>query len=76
MTRNRIFPAGTAILISVAGVHFNPEYYPNPWKFDPENFSPEAMENRPKLAFMPFSVGARNCIGILDQSILINMLIK
>ncbi|XP_065208541.1 cytochrome P450 4C1-like [Planococcus citri] len=60
---DRIFPAGTVILIPIAAVHFDPEYYPNPWEFNPQNFSPEVIANRPKHAFIPFSAGARNCIG-------------
>ncbi|XP_065208543.1 cytochrome P450 4C1-like [Planococcus citri] len=59
----RVFPAGTVILIPIAAVHFDPKYYPNPWQFNPENFSSEAVENRPKHTFIPFSAGARNCIG-------------
>lgn len=60
---DRIFPAGTAIMIPIAAVHFDPEYYPNPWEFNPQNFSPEKVESRPKHAYIPFSAGARNCIG-------------
>lgn len=68
---DRIFPAGTAVMVSIGAVHFNPEYYPDPWKFNPDNFSPEAVQNRPKFAFIPFSMGARNCIGIYLPNIII-----
>uniref|UniRef100_A0AAT9UTT8 Cytochrome P450 3634C1 n=1 Tax=Maconellicoccus hirsutus TaxID=177089 RepID=A0AAT9UTT8_MACHI len=61
---NRVIPAGTIVIINVAAIHFNPEYYPDPWKFNPENFSAEAVEKRSKLAFLAFSAGPRNCIGI------------
>ncbi|XP_065201759.1 cytochrome P450 4C1-like isoform X2 [Planococcus citri] len=61
--RDRVIPTGTIIIISVAAVHFNPNYYPEPWKFNPENFSPEAVEKRHKLAFLAFSAGLRNCVG-------------
>ncbi|XP_065201754.1 cytochrome P450 4C1-like [Planococcus citri] len=60
---HRVFPAGTTLAISLIGVHFNPDYYPNPFEFNPENFNPELVEKRHKLTFLPFSVGARNCIG-------------
>ncbi|XP_065208544.1 cytochrome P450 4C1-like [Planococcus citri] len=60
---DRVFPAGTALLIPIAAVHMDPKYYPNPWEFNPQNFSPEVAANRPKHAFIPFSAGARNCIG-------------
>uniref|UniRef100_A0AAT9UTJ2 Cytochrome P450 3634C2 n=1 Tax=Maconellicoccus hirsutus TaxID=177089 RepID=A0AAT9UTJ2_MACHI len=61
---NRLIPAGTMVVVSVGAIHFNPEYYPDPWKFNPENFNAEAVEKRPKLAFLAFSAGPRNCIGI------------
>lgn len=57
------FPSGTAILIPVCTIHMNPEYYENPENFDPEHFNLDSVSKRPKLAFLPFSVGARNCIG-------------
>uniref|UniRef100_A0AAT9UUU3 Cytochrome P450 3634A3 n=1 Tax=Maconellicoccus hirsutus TaxID=177089 RepID=A0AAT9UUU3_MACHI len=60
---DRVFPAGTAVLISIAGVHYNREYYPDPMNFNPANFDPKIVEKRHKLTFLPFSVGARNCIG-------------
>ncbi|XP_017769445.1 PREDICTED: cytochrome P450 9e2-like [Nicrophorus vespilloides] len=51
------------IIIPIFGIHRDPEYYPNPEKFDPERFAPE---NRVKLnssTYFPFGSGPRNCIG-------------
>jgi cytochrome P450 len=42
----------------------NPEYYPNPEKFDPNRF--ENVESKQPFAFIPFSGGPRNCIGMSD----------
>ncbi|RZC40119.1 p450 domain containing protein [Asbolus verrucosus] len=56
-----IIPKGVRILIFAHGIHMNPEYYPDPEKFDPSRF--ENPEGRPPYAFIPFSAGARNCIG-------------
>ncbi|XP_065224516.1 cytochrome P450 4C1-like [Planococcus citri] len=60
---DRIIPADTIVIVSNSAVHFNPEYYPDPWKFNPDHFSPENVEKRPKLAFLAFSAGPRMCIG-------------
>uniref|UniRef100_A0A182SLH9 Uncharacterized protein n=1 Tax=Anopheles maculatus TaxID=74869 RepID=A0A182SLH9_9DIPT len=54
---------GRTIMIPVAGLHSDPNYFPDPERFDPERFS---EENRHKInpgAYLPFGVGPRNCIG-------------
>ncbi|XP_065214929.1 cytochrome P450 4C1-like [Planococcus citri] len=60
---DRIIPADTIVIVSISAVHFNPKYYPDPWKFNPDHFSPENVGKRPKLAFLAFSAGPRMCIG-------------
>ena len=41
-----VIPKGTQVIANVIGVHFNEEYYPNPFSFNPDNFSKEAKANR------------------------------
>lgn len=41
----------------------NPDLYPNPEQFNPENFSAEAIDKRSKYSFLAFSKGIRDCIG-------------
>jgi len=36
---------------------------PDPEKFDPSHFEPEAVKNRPANAYKPFGTGFRSCIG-------------
>nr|XP_015833599.1 PREDICTED: cytochrome P450-like protein isoform X1 [Tribolium castaneum] len=56
-----LIPKGVNVVIFNHGVHMNPEFYPNPEKFDPNRF--ESMEDKHPFAFIPFSAGPRVCIG-------------
>ncbi|VEN62466.1 unnamed protein product [Callosobruchus maculatus] len=56
-------PAGTTVVIGQFIVHRNEKYYPNPLKFDPDNFLPERCQDRPYYAYIPFSAGPRSCVG-------------
>ncbi|ESK89419.1 cytochrome p450 [Moniliophthora roreri MCA 2997] len=58
-TRAIPVPRGTCININFVGLHYNPRY----WK-DPEEFRPSRFRGEwPRDAFLPFSSGARACIG-------------
>ncbi|CAL8094820.1 unnamed protein product [Orchesella dallaii] len=54
----------TIVFVSVLAMHRNPEFYPEPEKFDPERFSPEAKAARNPYTYLPFGQGPRNCIGM------------
>jgi cytochrome P450 len=56
-------PAGAMIYVSLYATHRLPQIWPEPDKFDPERFAPEADRGRPRFAFIPFAAGHRNCIG-------------
>ncbi|KAF2893765.1 hypothetical protein ILUMI_12410 [Ignelater luminosus] len=51
------------IYISLLGLHYDAEYFPNPEKYDPERFTIENKSTRPADAYIPFGEGPRNCIG-------------
>ncbi|XP_005353663.1 cytochrome P450 4A12 isoform X1 [Microtus ochrogaster] len=57
----RSLPKGISVLLSLYGLHHNPTVWPNPEVFDPSRFAPES--SRHSHSFLPFSGGARNCIG-------------
>ncbi|XP_046382677.1 cytochrome P450 4C1-like isoform X2 [Ischnura elegans] len=58
-----LVPAETELVIHMFHMHRDKELFPEPEKFNPDNFLPEACEKRPAFAFVPFSAGSRNCIG-------------
>ncbi|KAH8410926.1 hypothetical protein KR222_011719, partial [Zaprionus bogoriensis] len=57
-------PAGAQLVIPVYSIHHDPEYYPEPEKFQPERFTDETIQQRPTCAYMPFGQGPRICIGM------------
>jgi cytochrome P450 len=57
------FPAGSYFFFSQYIMHRDPEYFPDPLRFDPERFTPEAKATRPRFTYFPFGGGGRQCIG-------------
>jgi cytochrome P450 len=58
-----LLPAKTTVLMSQFITHRDARYFPDPLRFDPERFTPEARSRRTKLTYFPFGAGVRQCIG-------------
>ncbi|MEU5773891.1 cytochrome P450 [Streptomyces venezuelae] len=56
-------PAGTTVFYPFWAVHMNPDHWPEPAKFVPERFTPEAVAQRSRFAYVPFGLGPRSCEG-------------
>ncbi len=63
-------------MISVFSVHNNTEYWENPHEYYPERF----LKPHDPCAWLPFSLGKRNCIGkhfaMLEAKIVLAMILQ
>lgn len=91
-TKNYVIPAskpgekdvtiekGTTVWFPIYGLHMDPQYYPDPTKFDPERFSDENKHKIKSGTFVPFGVGPRNCIGsrfaLMENKIIVYFILK
>ncbi|CAL1542162.1 unnamed protein product [Lymnaea stagnalis] len=56
-------PKGAVVQIPTGHIMVDPEYWPDPLKFDPDRFSPENKAGRDPISFLPFGYGPRVCLG-------------
>jgi cytochrome P450 len=56
-------PAGMTVFINIYGMHRRAKYFPNPERFDPDRFRPEAEKDMVRSSYLPFGGGPRVCIG-------------
>jgi cytochrome P450 len=61
--RDHLIPAGALVYTSPYLVHHDARWYPDPERFDPERWLPEAAAERHKFVYAPFGAGTRVCIG-------------
>ncbi len=56
-------PAGAHIFMAPYFLHRRPEIWPDPERFNPDRFDESRNPPVDRYAFIPFSAGARRCIG-------------
>jgi len=82
-------PKGTEIYTNFYAIHHDPDYWPDPERFDPERFMINDDEDaqlkreksdRKKFFFYPFGLGYRDCIGqqfaLLESKVMLAMFLQ
>lgn len=73
-------PKGCTVTVEIAHLHRDERFFPDSYRFDPDRFLTENTVGRHPFAYIPFSAGARNCIGqkfaILEEKAVLSALIR
>lgn len=56
---------GEVIGLPIYNIQHDPDYFPNPEKFDPTRFNEENKSSIVVGSYLPFGIGPRACIGRL-----------
>ena len=59
-----VLEKNTPVFIALLGLHRDPEYYPDPERYDPERFSEDNKRLQKPYTYLPFGEGPHNCIGM------------
>jgi len=63
--RGQIYPEGTELCTVPQFLHHLPEFWTEPYQFDPMRFAPGREEHKQhSCLWFPFSAGAHTCIGL------------
>jgi cytochrome P450 len=54
---------GCSVMVPIVVLHHDPNYFPNPETFNPDQLSEDNKHSIQPLAYTPFGSGPRHCIG-------------
>ncbi|KAJ8382747.1 hypothetical protein SKAU_G00035250 [Synaphobranchus kaupii] len=60
----QFLPKGVTLEIPAGYLHYDPQHWPEPEKFNPERFTAEARASRHPFVYLPFGAGPRSCVGM------------
>ncbi|KAM7312484.1 cytochrome P450 3A41 isoform X1 [Ixodes scapularis] len=66
---------GMGIEFPLRGVHYDSEFFPDPYQFNPERFLPENKPNMIPYTFLAFGEGPRNCVGTRMATVVIKAML-
>ena len=61
--RGYAIPPGSIVVMSPWVVHRDAKYFADPERFDPDRWTAEWPNGRPRFAYFPFGGGTRGCMG-------------
>lgn len=56
-------PVGAQVIVPIWGLHHDERYWDRPYAFDPDRWTREQNDERPRYSFLPFGGGNRVCVG-------------
>ena len=73
-------PRGQIFTLLLNALHVDPAVWPEPSRFDPDRFLPEAVKARPSWAYKPFGIGRRSCTGkhfaLIEASLCVALVVR
>jgi len=73
-------PKDSMVGFDIYNIHLNPDVWENPFEFNPDRFLPENKKKMDRFAYLPFSLGPRQCIGntfsLIEQHLFVIRLLQ